>query len=171
MGYCIYTIGHSTYPAAKFIELLKSHAIRQVIDIRTIPKSRFNPQFNQDVLADKLRNAGINYRHMKALGGLRYSRKDSLNIGWENLSFRGFADYMQTEDFSLGLEQLEKIARRKRTAIMCAEAVPWRCHRSLVADALTLKKWKVFHITSLKTAKLHKITSFLKVNKDKITYP
>lgn len=166
----IYTIGHSSRSIEEFIELLKAHEIKKVIDIRTIPKSRHNPQFNQEELKASLKKAKIGYRHLKELGGLRHARKDSINTGWENASFRGFADYMQTEEFWKGLAKLEKIAESKKYAIMCAEAVPWRCHRSLVADALTSHNWKVFHIQSKKTAKKHKRTSFLKIRKKVLVY-
>ena len=118
-----------------------------------------------------LKKEKIGYRHLKELGGLRHAMKDSINTGWINSSFRGFADYMQTPGFHIGLEKLERLARKKRCVLMCAEGIPWRCHRSLIADALTLKKWKVFHIQSKKTLKPHKRTSFLKVRKGQITYP
>lgn len=167
----IYTIGHSTRAIEEFIALLKAHGIKAVIDIRTIPKSRHNPQFNQEALKKSLKSSKIGYRHLKGLGGLRHARRDSPNTGWINASFRGYADYMQTDDFQKALERLEKIAAKKRCALMCAEAVPWRCHRSLVGDALTVRKWKVFHIQSKKTAKLHKRTSFLRVRKGRLTYP
>lgn len=167
----LYAIGHSTRSIDEFIELLKAHHISTLVDIRSIPKSRRCPQFNQERLKRSLKKAKIGYRHLKELGGLRYTKKDSLNTGWINASFRGYADYMQTPSFEIGLEKLKKIAQKKPTAIMCAEGVPWRCHRSLVADALTVQKWKVFHIQSRKTAKLHKKTSFLRVRKGMITYP
>lgn len=167
----MYTIGHSNKPLAQFIGLLKAHGIKQVVDVRTIPKSRHNPQFNKFDLAKSLRNTGIGYRHMKAFGGLRHARKDSANLGWENLSFRGFADYMQTPEFLKAISRLGAIALKKRTAIMCAEAVPWRCHRSLISDALTKGHWKVLHIMSVKTAKQHKLTSFLSMRKGMILYP
>lgn len=166
----IFTIGHSTRPIQTFIDLLKAHGIKLLVDVRTIPRSRHNPQFNKDTFAKELRKHKIGYRHMKDLGGLRHAFKDSVNTGWENASFRGYADYMQTEKFEKALEKLEKLASVKRCAIMCAEAVPWRCHRSLIADALTVKKWKVFEIQSKKTAKLHKRTSFLKVRRGKLIY-
>ena len=166
----IYTIGHSTRTIEEFIELLKTYGIQKVVDIRTIPKSKHNPQFEQDELKISLKNAKIGYRHLKELGGLRHTRKDSVNTGWINASFRGFADYMQTEEFWKGFEKLEKIASNKRCALMCAEAVPWRCHRSLVADALTYYKWQVLHIQSKRTAKEHKLTPFLKVKKKVFVY-
>lgn len=161
----IYTIGHSTRTIEYFIDLLKAYEIELVLDVRTIPKSRHNPQFNEESLKDALHKASIKYLHLTKLGGLRHSLKSSINTGWENLSFRGFADYMQTPSFWEGLEELEALTQNTKAAIMCAEAVPWRCHRSLIADALTLRKWKVFHIQSKKTAKLHELTSFLHVDK------
>lgn len=167
----IYTIGHSTRPIAQFIALLKAYGITELVDIRTIPRSRHNPQFNEESLIVSLRHADIGYHHLKELGGLRHTTKDSVNLGWRNRSFRGFADYMQTEDFSEGLSELMAVARKKCTAIMCAEAVPWRCHRSLVADALTKKKWTVLHIQSAKTARRHTLTPFLRVRKGKLVYP
>ncbi|HSW73367.1 MAG TPA: DUF488 domain-containing protein [Chlamydiales bacterium] len=167
----IYTIGHSIRSIEEFIALLKAHHIKTLVDIRSIPKSRRCPQFNQEKLKKSLKQVKISYRHLTDLGGLRHAKKDSVNIGWINASFRGYADYMQTPAFSQGLEKLEKIAIKKPTAIMCAEAVPWRCHRSLVADALTVHKWKVFHIQSKKTAKRHKRTAFLKVRRGVLTYP
>lgn len=178
----IYTIGHSNRPIEQFLELLKAHGIERVVDVRTIPKSRHNPQFSQDKLRSSLKKAGIGYEHLKELGGLRHSKKDSVNLGWRNASFRGFADYMATPEFIGGLKKLQKTAKQKKIAIMCAEAVPWRCHRSLIADALTKsssaqghgrtrRKWLVLHIQSRRTAKKHKLTPFLKVRKGKLMYP
>lgn len=167
----IFAIGHSTHPTERFIALLKAHDIEKVIDVRTIPKSRHCPQYNEDALKAALKKAKIGYKHMEDLGGLRHARKDSINTGWENASFRGFADYMQTPAFEIALEKLEKLAEKKRCALMCAEAVPWRCHRSLICDALTVRKWKAYHIQSRKTAKLHTRTPFLKVRRGVLTYP
>ena len=167
----IFAIGHSTHPIETFIALLKAHDVQMVVDIRTIPESHHCPQYGKEELKEALGAVGIGYRHMKELGGLRHTSKESVNTGWVNLSFRGFADYMQTPAFQKGLEKLEKLAQKKRCALMCAEGVPWRCHRSLVADALTVKHWKVFHIQSQKTAKPHELTSFLKVENGQIQYP
>ena len=167
----IYTVGHSNRSIEDFLALLAAHGIKKVVDVRTIPKSRHNPQFNQEELRKSLANAGIQYRHLKALGGLRHALRDSVNMGWRNLSFRGFADYMQTEDFDRGLELLEGIARKQPTAIMCAEGNPWRCHRSLIADALTKRKWQVLEISSRKTARPHRLTPFLRVRKGRLVYP
>ena len=141
------------------------------MDVRTIPRSRHNPQFTRTVLSPSLRDAKIRYRHLKALGGLRNARTDSINLGWRNASFRGYADYMQTEDFAAGLERLEQLAARRPTAIMCAEALPWRCHRSLIADALTVARWRVLHIQSRKTARPHKRSPFLRVRSGRLLYP
>lgn len=168
----IFTIGHSNRTLEAFLELLSCHEIAQVVDVRTIPKSRKYPYFNEESLKKALKKEGIHYVHLPKLGGLRHTTKSSPNLGWHNLSFRGFADYMQTESFWEGIEELEELGKKERTAIMCAEAVPWRCHRSLIADALTLRKWKVFHITSKQPAKSHELTSFLSVQKDgSLLYP
>jgi uncharacterized protein (DUF488 family) len=166
----IYAIGHSTHTIEKFISLLKAHNIKSVIDIRTVPKSLHCPQFNKNELKRSLKAEGISYQHMKDLGGFRRAAKDSINTGWKNASFRGYADYMQTPSFQKSLEKLEKTAEKKRCVLLCAEAVPWRCHRSLVLDALSVRKWKAFHIQSHKTAKRHKRTSFLKIKKGKLIY-
>jgi len=167
----IFTIGHSTHPISEFIELLQIWGVKEVIDVRSIPMSRHNPQFNFDTLKQSLQKVDIRYKHLKKLGGLRHSKKDSINLGWHNVSFRGFADYMAIPEFSEGLETLIKIASVRNTAIMCAEAVPWRCHRSLIADALTKKGWFVRDIMSRTSATKHRLTSFLKVKKGQLIYP
>jgi uncharacterized protein (DUF488 family) len=167
----IYTVGHSTHTSKEFVELLRAHGIRRVVDIRTIPKSRHNPQFNEARLATTLRKNRVAYVHEPLLGGLRRTKKDSVNLGWRNASFRGFADYMQTDNFEKGLAKLMALASHSKTAIMCAEAVPWRCHRSLVADALKKKGVRVFHIMSAKNMHEHRYTPFLRVRKGKLVYP
>lgn len=167
----IHTIGHSTHAAAEFIEILRSHGIRQLVDIRTIPKSRHNPQFNGEELAASLDAAGIGYRRAKELGGLRPARKDSINGAWRNDSFRGYADYMQTGEFTAALDQLLDQATHGDLAIMCAEAVPWRCHRSLVGDALVVRGVEVLDIFSATKATPHTLTSFAHVEGTVITYP
>jgi uncharacterized protein (DUF488 family) len=167
----VFTIGHSTRPIDEFIELLRSNGIQQIIDIRTIPKSRHNPQFNSDALEASLRAAGIRYVHMKDLGGLRHARRDSVNLGWRNLSFRGFADYMQTPEFTDALDRAIVLVQKKRSAFMCAEAVPWHCHRSLVADALLVRGICVLEIVSAAAPKEHKLTPFARVRGTRITYP
>ncbi len=167
----LYTIGHSTRTFEQFLAMLQAHNIQMVVDVRTIPKSKRNPQFGQDVLSTALKEAGLAYIHLAKLGGLRHTTKDSPNTGWQNTSFRGYADYMATPAFQEGLAELKALAEKKRVAILCAEAVPWRCHRSLVADALTMQGWQVLHIRSRKTARPHKLTAFLQVIDGKITYP
>jgi uncharacterized protein (DUF488 family) len=167
----VLTIGHSTRIWKDFLELLRAHRVKRVIDVRSIPRSRHNPQFNRETLRTKLRAARIGYVHLRRLGGLRHARRDSSNMGWHNTSFRGFADYMQTSEFDAGLQRLIKLARQKRSAIMCAEAVPWRCHRSLIADALTLRGIRVEDIMNKKRSPKHSLTSFGRVRRDRITYP
>lgn len=167
----IFTIGHSTRPIDEFIGLLRANGIQQLIDIRTIPKSRHNPQFNSDALAASLRAAHILYIHMSDLGGLRHAKRDSINLGWRNASFRGFADYMQTEEFRDALARAVDLAKERPTVLMCAEAVPWRCHRSLVADALTVRKIRVLEIISAAEPKEHALTPFARVVGTHVTYP
>lgn len=167
----IFTVGHSTHPIDEFIELLKAHDVKEIVDVRTIPMSRHNPQFNEEALKASLKIVHIRYKHSKKLGGLRHAKKDSINLGWHNRSFRGFADHMSTEEFSEGLDDLMNIAAQRKTAIMCAEAVPWRCHRSLIGDALTKKGWLVEDIMSRTNATKHRMTPFLKMKKGQITYP
>lgn len=167
----VFTIGHSTRTFEAFADLLRAHEVTRVVDVRTIPRSRRNPQFNRDALSQALHGRKIHYTHLAALGGLRHARKDSLNTGWQNASFRGFADYMRTPEFEEGLEKLVGLAGKERVAVMCAEAVPWRCHRSLIADALLVRGVAVRHITSLKRAEPHRLTPFARVEGTRITYP
>ena len=166
----IFTIGHSTRSWEEFRDLLRAHGIQRVIDVRTIPRSRHNPQFSRETLSKKLRSAKIGYVHLRRLGGLRHARRDSPNGGWRNASFRGYADYMQTSEFTQALERLIKLAHQKQSAIMCAEAVPWRCHRSLIADALTIRGNPVAHIVSA-AKRMHSLTPFARVCGHSITYP
>lgn len=168
---CIFTIGHSTRSIEDFLNILKLYHIAELVDIRTIPKSRHNPQFNGDELAHVLRNHHIGYRHQKKLGGLRHAHKDSINTAWENSSFRGYADYMQTEEFQEGIEELIKVAHQKIVVIMCAEAVPWRCHRSLIGDALVVRGIQVQDILSITSVKPHTLTPWAHVQGTVITYP
>ncbi|MGO9591621.1 MAG: DUF488 family protein [Candidatus Acidiferrales bacterium] len=168
----VFTIGHSTRPIDEFIDLLRTHAIRQLLDIRTIPKSRRNPQFNTDSLAASLAAAEIKYIHMKDLGGLRHPKRDSINLAWRNASFRGFADYMQTPEFAAALGQAIQLAEKTSpTVLMCAEAVPWRCHRSLVADAFVVHGIRVLEVVSPAQPKEHTLTPFAHVRGTRITYP
>ena len=167
----VLTIGHSTRTLDVFLEMLSAHGVKRLVDVRTIPRSRHNPQFNRDTLPEALQAAGIAYTHIEQLGGLRHARPDSPNSGWRNSSFRGFADYMQTPEFEAGLEKLMQLAAREQTVIMCAEAVPWRCHRSLIADALTVRGSQVEHIMSAKATQPHLLTRFAKVSGIQVTYP
>lgn len=167
----ILTIGHSTRPLDEFIAMLRAHQVALLADIRTIPKSRRNPQFNTEELARTLPEAGIRYLHIPGLGGLRHPRRDSINGAWRNDSFRGYADYMQTPEFSANLEELIRLASQQCTAVMCAEAVQWRCHRSLVADALTARGIVVEHIQSTTRTEAHRLTPFAVVNGTTVTYP
>jgi uncharacterized protein (DUF488 family) len=167
----VYAIGHSTRTIDEFIEILRAHSISMLADIRTIPKSRHNPQFNEDELTRSLEDKGITYMHFKELGGLRKAKKDSVNTDWQNASFRGFADYMQTREFASAIRRLMQLAKQGRVAVMCAEGNPFRCHRSLVADALTVRKVRVLHVTSKTSVREHTLTKFAKVSGTKITYP
>jgi uncharacterized protein (DUF488 family) len=164
------TIGHSTHPIEEFVRMLHAHGVETLVDVRTVPRSGHNPQFNREVLPESLREAGIAYVHMPELGGLRHPRRDSVNTGWRNPSFRGYADYMQTPEFALALQRLISLLRASRTAIMCSEAVPWRCHRSLIADAVTVRGIRVEHIMSATALRPHSLTPFADVDGDKITY-
>jgi len=167
----VYTIGHSTRSSEDFLQLLQSHGVQQLVDVRTVPRSRHNPQFNQDTLPATLAGAGILYAHLPELGGLRKARPDSINDAWENASFRGYADYMQTPEFAAGLEHLLALARERPTVIMCAEAVPWRCHRSLIGDALLARGHAVEDILSPTRRSPHKMTRFAQVEGERVTYP
>lgn len=167
----IYTIGHSTRSIEEFIVLLSQFKIKQLVDVRTIAGSRFNPQFNGENLKNSLHKSEIEYIHLTELGGLRHTTKESINTAWKNKSFRGYADYMQTPEFADGIKRLMDIAAEKSTVIMCAEAVPWRCHRSLIGDALNVRGIEVKDIISEKSCKTHKLTSFAVVKDLSITYP
>jgi uncharacterized protein (DUF488 family) len=168
----VYTVGHSTLELDAFLELLRHFEIRQLVDVRTIPRSRHNPQFEKSNLSPFLRIRRIRYLHLKDLGGLRRHNKDSfLNAGWRNASFRGFADYMQTPQFTVALNRLILIAQARRTAIMCAEAVPWRCHRSLIADALVVRGIEVIDIFTKGVSRPHALSPMAEVHGTQITYP
>lgn len=167
----IYTIGHSTRPIDEFIDMLNNFNVHNLIDVRTIPKSGFNPQYNKEALAKSLANEKIDYEHVSGLGGLRHAKKDSVNFGWRNASFRGYADYMQTEEFENSLHELIEKAHKEIVAIMCAEAVPWRCHRSLIADALLLHGLDVRDIMGAQKESVHKMNPMAKISKGKLYYP
>jgi uncharacterized protein (DUF488 family) len=167
----IYTIGHSTRPLDEFILLLKKYKVKRLIDVRTIPRSRHNPQFNKESLGAELKKKDIKYINIKELGGLRKPSPSSPNTGWRNASFRGFADYMQTPEFAKGLTKLINLSLRESVAVMCAEALPWRCHRSMIADALLSKGLLVGHILSEKSVRPHTLTPFARIKNGKIYYP
>lgn len=165
------TIGHSNRSIDAFTELLRINEIVRVLDVRTVPKSRHNPQFNRETLAESLGASGIGYTHLPALGGLRRARPDSVNGGWNNASFRGYADYMQTPEFADAVEWLADVAVRERCALTCAEAVPWRCHRSLIGDALLVRGVRVEDIVGPGKRRPHVLTGFAQVDGLRITYP
>jgi len=167
----VYTVGHSTRPIEEFVALLGTYGITRVVDVRTVPKSRHNPQFARDALEASLPAAGIDYVHLAALGGLRHSRKDSPNTGWRNASFRGYADYMQTAEFADGIDRLRALAAERTTAVMCAEAAPWRCHRSMIGDALLVRGDQVYDVYSPTSVKPETLTSFAVVDGTAISYP
>jgi uncharacterized protein (DUF488 family) len=167
----VLTIGHSTRTLEVFLHLLQANRVTRLVDVRTIPRSRHNPQFNQETFPDALHAAGITYQHVAGLGGLRHTRPDSPNKGWRNMSFRGFADYMQTADFKENLQALIDLARQERVALMCAEAAPWRCHRSLIADALSVRGLRVEHIMSEVKCLSHSLRPWARVTGMRITYP
>jgi uncharacterized protein (DUF488 family) len=167
----VLTVGHSTHPVEEFLEILTGHGVCRLVDVRTIPRSRTNPQFNKESLPSALASAGIHYTHMPGLGGLRKANGGLENAGWRNASFRGYADYMQTNEFRENLAALIDLASKERVAIMCAEAVPWRCHRSLIADALVIRGVPVEDILSRANRKPHALTSFAHVEGKRITYP
>ena len=167
----ICTIGHSNRPIDTFVELLRSNEIVRVLDVRTVPRSRHNPQFNRDTLPASLDAVQIGYTHLPGLGGLRHARADSPNSGWHNLSFRGYADYMQSPEFAENIQWVAELASTERCVLMCAEAVPWRCHRSMIGDALLVRGVRVEDIIGPKGRKPHVLTAFAHVDRTQITYP
>lgn len=171
LGTKVFTIGHSTRPIEELVAMLREEKVDTLVDIRTIRRSRHNPQYEEEALAAVLREAGLAYRSLPALGGLRHSRKDSPNLAWRNESFRGYADYMQTQGFEEGLAQLHALAKSARVALLCAEAVPWRCHRSLVADALVARGGEVEHLLGGGRSRPHRLTRFARARGGKVTYP
>lgn len=167
----VFTIGHSTRSLQEFVSILDAYSIRLIVDVRTAPHSRHNPQFNKETLPENLKAAGIRYLHMPELGGLRRTQADSVNLAWENKSFRGYADYMQTKEFHENLLKLVALARENRLAIMCAEAVPWRCHRNLLSDALVVRRISVTHILTESSSTNHELNPSAHVEGTKVTYP
>ena len=167
----VFTIGHSTRTLEEFVELLKAYSVKLLVDVRTVPRSRHNPQFNKETLPASLKQHGIRYIHMPEIGGLRHPKRDSINLAWENSGFRGYADYMQTQEFTDNLLKIVALARENCLALMCAEALPWRCHRNLLSDALVVHHIKVEHIISKDSTIDHQLTEFAYVEGTKITYP
>jgi uncharacterized protein (DUF488 family) len=167
----ILTIGHSTRTLDEFVELLEAYGVTLVVDVRSVPRSRHNPQFNKETLPSSLKHLGIKYIHMPDIGGLRRPKHDSENLAWRNNSFRGYADYMQTKEFTDNLLKIIALARENCLALMCAEALPWRCHRSLISDALVARHVKVEHIISATSLINHHLNEMAHVEGTKITYP
>jgi len=167
----ILTIGHSTRTLEEFVDLLEAYGVTLVLDVRSVPRSRHNPQFNKETLPSSLKKYGIKYIHMPDIGGLRRPKHDSLNLAWRNSSFRGYADYMQTKEFTDNLLKIIALVRENRLALMCAEALPWRCHRSLISDALVVRHVKVEHIISATSFINHQLNEMAHVEGNQITYP
>ncbi|MCG2808688.1 MAG: DUF488 domain-containing protein [Coriobacteriia bacterium] len=171
MGLPVHTVGHSTRSADEFVALLREFGIGRVADVRTVPRSRHNPQFDISVMPDWLSDAGIAYEHMPGLGGFRHAAPDSRNLGWHSLAFRGYADYMQSPEFATALDHLVVEARQSIVAVMCAEAVPWRCHRSLIGDVLVVRGIPVNDIIGPHSSRPHRLTAFAEVDGERLTYP
>ena len=167
----IFTIGHSTRTLDEFIELLRTYSVTLIVDVRTVPRSRHNPQFNKESLTLALKKHNIKYIHMPEIGGLRRPKHDSINLAWKNSSFRGYADYMQTKEFADNLLKITALARESCLALMCAEALPWRCHRSLISDALVVRHIKVEHIISATSCIAHYLNEMAQTQGTQITYP
>ncbi len=167
----IYTIGHSTRTLPEFMGLLNVYSVKLLVDVRTVPRSRYNPQFNKETLPATLKSYSVKYVHMPEIGGLRHPKRDSINLAWKNMGFRGYADYMQTKEFTDNLLKIIALARENCLALMCAEALPWRCHRSLISDALFVRHVKVLHIISKDSSITHELTEFANVEGNQITYP
>jgi len=170
-GGTLWTVGHSTNTLAQLITLVAAHAVERLVDVRTLPRSRHNPQFNQGAIEAPLTAAGIDYEHQRVLGGLRKPRTESINLGWREPGFRGFADHMQSVAFNAAADDLAARTATQRIAVMCAEFEPWRCHRALIADALTVRDVEVRHIVDAATADVHRMTPFARVQDLRITYP
>ena len=167
----VFTIGHSTRTLEEFTQLLKTYGVSVLVDVRTVPRSKHNPQFNKETLPASLKPSSVKYIHMPEIGGLRRPKRDSVNLAWKNMGFRGYADYMQTKEFTDNLLKIMALARENCLAIMCAEALPWRCHRSLISDALVVRHVKVQHIISSTSCLSHELNETAKVEGTKITYP
>ena len=170
-GLTVLTVGHSIRTLEEFVQLLESYGVTLLVDVRTVPRSRHNPQFNKETLPTSLKHYGIRYIHLPEIGGLRRPKPNSENLAWKNISFRGYADYMQTKEFTDNLLKIIALARENRLALMCAEALPWRCHRSLISDALVVRHVKVEHIISATSIINHELNEMAHVEGTKITYP
>jgi uncharacterized protein (DUF488 family) len=167
----MWTVGHSTRSLAELVTLVRAHGVALIADVRKIPRSRRHPHFDAATLPATLGEAGLGYVHLPGLGGLRRARRDSVNRGWRNPSFRGYADYMQTEEFAAALDELIALGRARPTAVMCAEAYWRRCHRALIADALLTRGEAVLHIVTCERAEPHRLTEFARVHGGAVTYP
>lgn len=167
----VYTIGHSNRELAEFLELLKIHGVDLIVDVRKMPRSRTNPQFNGPELAEVLKSQGKAYTHLESLTGFRRGPKIVTDNAWENKSFQAFASYMETPEFAAGIEALMGLASEKNAAVMCSEAVWWRCHRRMIADAMLAKGWEVRHILSKSAAARHEFSKMAKVVAGQVTYP
>jgi uncharacterized protein (DUF488 family) len=167
----VLTIGHSTRTLEEFVQLLEVYGVTLLVDVRTVPHSRHNPQFNKETLPDTLKHYGVKYIHMPEIGGLRHPKHNSINTAWKNSGFRGYADYMQTPEFNVNLLKIVTLARENRLALMCAEALPWRCHRNLISDALVVRHVKVEHIIGKDSVINHELNELAQVEGTKITYP
>jgi len=167
----VLTIGHSTRTLEEFVELLEAYGVTLVVDVRTVPRGRHNPQFNKEALPISLKHFGIRYIHMPEIGGLRHPKHESVNLAWKNSGFQGYADYMQTQEFTDSLLKIIGLARETRLALMCAEALPWRCHRNLISDALTVRHIKVEHIIGKDSLIKHELNELAHVDGTRITYP
>ena len=172
MTFDAYTMGFSNRTWEQTIEILAAFEIRKLVDIRTLPGSKHTPQFNLQHMEAALPQAGVEYVHLKSLGGLRKPVKDSaINAAWQNSGFRGYADYMQTPEFASALNELIRLLREKTTVYCCTEAVFWRCHRQLVSDALAVRGFRIGHIFSKSKVEEHKLTKFVRVDEERLTYP
>lgn len=166
----LWTIGHSTLGLEDFVNLLQKHQIEVLADVRLFPMSRRYPHFNKETLIERLKQAGITYQHFAELGGRRKPKKDSHNLAWRNEHFRGYADYMETAEFGKGISNLGNLAEQKRVAVMCAEAVWWRCHRGLISDYFKAKGWEVLHISSAGKTEEHPMTSAASIVNGELSY-
>ena len=166
----IWTIGHSNHPLEEFLGILKAHGIERVVDVRRFPASRKWPHFNAVSLATSLPESGIDYAGAPELGGRRKGRPDSPHTAWRVEAFRGYADFMDSQDFAAGLDRVMALAKERRSALMCAEALPWRCHRSLIADALLARGWDVLEVLSEKEARPHRLTAFARLEGTRVIY-